>query len=195
MTDQRRNLVRAALDQHGHFTAEELYRRLGGSGEPVSMATVYRGLSLLEDADLVEGHDFADGHRRYERALDREHHDHMICADCRAVVEFTNDKIEKLQAKAAADHGFTLEDHSLTLWSSPARSSPLKLWRSTPCSTLRRPLPRSSSLKNARRRCRWVPSSGFWWRPNSGSSTRLSARASTTWCSNATGDVKSSKVK
>ncbi len=116
MTDQRRQMVRAVLEKRGHFTADDLYRKLSGSGEPVSMATVYRGLALLEESELLEGHDFADGQRRYERALDREHHDHMICVDCRAVIEFTNERIEKLQEQAATQHGFTLDDHSLTLF-------------------------------------------------------------------------------
>lgn len=116
MTEQRRHMVRAALEKRGHFTAEDLHRKLGGEGDPVSMATVYRGLALLEAAALLEGHDFADGQRRYERALDRAHHDHMICVDCRAVIEFTDDRIEQLQDQAAAQHGFTIEDHSLTLF-------------------------------------------------------------------------------
>ena len=116
MTDQRRTMVRVALEKRGHFTVDALYRRLSELGESVSMATVYRGLALLEEADLLEGHDFADGQRRYERALDREHHDHMICVDCRAVIEFTNKRIEELQEQVVADHGFTLEDHSLTLF-------------------------------------------------------------------------------
>ena len=116
MTDQRRTMVRVALEKRGHFTADELYRRLDHLGESVSMATVYRGLALLEEAELLEGHDFADGQRRYERALDREHHDHMICVDCRAVIEFTHKRIEELQEQVVADHGFTLEDHSLTLF-------------------------------------------------------------------------------
>lgn len=116
MTDQRRTMIRAALDNPGHFTAEELYRKLNGAGEQVSIATVYRGLSLLEEAALIEGHDFSDGQRRYERALDREHHDHMICVDCREVIEFKSEDIERLQQQIVEDHGFTLEDHSLTLF-------------------------------------------------------------------------------
>ncbi len=116
MTEQRRTMVRKALSRAGHFTAEDLHRRLSRDGESVSMATVYRGLALLEEADLLQGHDFADGLRRYERALDREHHDHMICLDCRAVVEFTNQEIERLQQKVVTDHGFTMNDHALTLY-------------------------------------------------------------------------------
>ncbi len=116
MTDQRRTMVRVALEQPGHFTAEELHRALQAEGEPVSLATVYRGLSVLEESALVEGHDFADGTRRYERAVDREHHDHMVCLDCRAVIEFTNEKIETLQQQVVDEHGFTMKDHSLTLF-------------------------------------------------------------------------------
>jgi Fur family ferric uptake transcriptional regulator len=116
MTEQRRTMIREALSQSGHFTAEDLHRRLSRDGQSVSMATVYRGLALLEEADLLQGHDFADGLRRYERALDREHHDHMICLDCRAVVEFTNDEIERLQEQVVTDHGFTMNDHALTLF-------------------------------------------------------------------------------
>lgn len=116
MTGQRRHMVRAALETNGHFTAEELYQRLVREGEQVSMATVYRGLRLLEDAGIVEGHDFADGQRRYERALKREHHDHMVCVDCRAVVEFQNDEIERQQQMVAEKHGFEIEAHDLTLY-------------------------------------------------------------------------------
>jgi len=116
MTGQRRTMVRAAMAQSGHFTAEEMHRWLSRDGEPVSLATVYRGLAVLEEAAVVEGHDFADGTRRYERAVDREHHDHMVCVDCRAVIEFTNDRIEELQQQVVDDHGFTMQDHSLTLF-------------------------------------------------------------------------------
>ena len=116
MTEQRRTMIRTALSQEGHFTAEDLYRNLGKSGDSVSMATVYRGLALLEEADLLEGHDFDDGQRRYERLLAREHHDHMICLDCRAVLEFQDDQIETLQVKAAERHGFKLANHRLVLY-------------------------------------------------------------------------------
>jgi len=116
MTEQRRTMVRVVLDKRGHFTAEELYRKLLADGESVSLATVYRALALLEEGGVLEGHDFADGQRRYERALDREHHDHMICVDCRAVIEFTSEKIERLQEQAASKQGFSLRDHSLQLF-------------------------------------------------------------------------------
>ncbi len=115
MTAQRRTMIRTALRQIGHFTAEDLHRRLIEADAAVSMATVYRGLTLLEEARLLEGHDF-DGTRRFERLLERAHHDHMICLDCRRVLEFQDDAIESLQERAAKRYGFDLADHRLVLY-------------------------------------------------------------------------------
>jgi Fur family ferric uptake transcriptional regulator len=116
MTDQRRTMVRAALVQRGHFSAEDLHQRLVGEGEGVSMATVYRALSLLEEAAILQGHDFADGQRRYERLLRREHHDHIVCKDCGAVIEFQDGEIERLQEAVVDREGFRILDHVLNLY-------------------------------------------------------------------------------
>jgi Fur family ferric uptake transcriptional regulator len=118
MTDQRRTMVRTALGEDGHFTAVDFHERLREAGEAVSLATVYRALGLLEESGILEGHDFDDGQRRYERALTREHHDHLICLDCRAVVEFQNPAIEDLQEQVLADHGFKMVHHALTIFAS-----------------------------------------------------------------------------
>ena len=40
----------------------------------------------------------------------------MVCMDCRAVIEFTNQRIEKLQEEVVAANGFAMQDHSLTLF-------------------------------------------------------------------------------
>ena len=116
MTQQRLDLLRATLDQPGHFTADELHERLRQEGANVSLATLYRSLSVFEDAGILEGHDFDSGQRRYERRLEREHHDHMVCLDCRAVIEFENDAIERLQEKVAAAQRFRIREHHLTLF-------------------------------------------------------------------------------
>lgn len=116
MTQQRLGLLRAALEQPGHFTADELHERLRKEGANVSLATLYRSLSVFEQAGILEGHDFDSGQRRYERRLAREHHDHMVCLDCRAVIEFENDAIERLQEKVAAAQRFRIREHHLTLF-------------------------------------------------------------------------------
>lgn len=116
MTAQRRRMVEIVLAQPGHFSADDLHARLRQQGEHLSLATVYRSLQVLEAAGILEGHDFDDGQRRYERLLERAHHDHMVCIDCRLVVEFQNDAIERLQEKVASAHQFRIREHHLTLY-------------------------------------------------------------------------------
>ena len=98
-----------------HMTAEDIYRHLLDQGDEIGLATVYRVLTQFEAAGLVLKHNFEGGQAVYE--LDRgEHHDHMVDVDTGKVIEFHNDEIEDLQHRIAAEHGYTIEDHSLVLY-------------------------------------------------------------------------------
>lgn len=98
-----------------HMTAEDIYRHLGGQGDEIGLATVYRVLTQFEAAGLVLKHNFEGGHAVYE--LDRgQHHDHMVDVDTGKVMEFQNSEIEQLQHRIAAEHGCEIVDHSLVLY-------------------------------------------------------------------------------
>lgn len=98
-----------------HMTAEDIYRYLLDQGDEIGLATVYRVLTQFEAAGLVLKHNFEGGHAVYE--LDRgEHHDHMVDLESGKVIEFHSDEIEELQHRIAAEHGYTIEDHSLVLY-------------------------------------------------------------------------------
>ena len=98
-----------------HHTAEDVYKNLMESGEEIGLATVYRVLTQFETAGLVIRHHFEGGHAVFE--LDRgSHHDHMVSVKSGKVVEFMDDVIEQRQKKIAAEHGFTITDHTMILY-------------------------------------------------------------------------------
>lgn len=98
-----------------HLSAEEIYNMLKKSDDQVGLATVYRVLTQFEVAGMLRRHNFESGHAVYE--LDRgEHHDHLVCLKCGLVREFLDDEIERRQTKIAADEGFVISDHNLTLY-------------------------------------------------------------------------------
>jgi Fur family ferric uptake transcriptional regulator len=115
MTGQRRLIARVLSDATDHPDVEEVYRRAVKLNPKISLATVYRTVRLLEDAEILERHDFRDGRARYEE-LSRSHHDHLIDVDSGKVVEFHDDEIEALQRKIAEKLGFRLIDHRLALY-------------------------------------------------------------------------------
>lgn len=106
-------IARAALQCEGHFTAEELLAVLRAQGaKDTHPATVYRVLPLLVDAGLIQESLLSAGQgHRYERAFEREHHDHIICTSCGAVVEFEFEAFEVLQRDISERLGFRLTGH------------------------------------------------------------------------------------
>jgi Fur family ferric uptake transcriptional regulator len=98
-----------------HLTAEAIYRKLQDAGQEIGLATVYRALTQFETAGLVTRHHFEGGQAVFE--LERGmHHDHLVCIHCGRVEEFNDKIIEKRQHAIAEKHGFTLRDHSMTLY-------------------------------------------------------------------------------
>jgi Fur family transcriptional regulator, ferric uptake regulator len=109
----RNAVARAALRHEGHFSVEDLVKDLRDGGlSDVHPATVYRVLPLLVEAGLLQVTLMSarDG-ARYERAFEREHHDHLICTSCGKVVEFQFEAIELLQLDVAKRFGFQLTSH------------------------------------------------------------------------------------
>ena len=105
-----------------HLSAEKIYRALMESGEEIGLATVYRVLTQFEHAGLVTRHNFEGGTAVFELA-DGSHHDHMICLDTGRVIEFYDERLEKLQAEIAKEHGYEIDDHSMVLYVRPRKDT------------------------------------------------------------------------
>lgn len=116
MTRERREVLRIVLDRGGHFDAEELLAHVRRTGARVSRATLYRTLDHLRAAGLVKMHRFGSAQALYERNHGREHHDHMMCDRCGAVIEFVNDEIERLQEQVCREHGFHPTQHVMQIF-------------------------------------------------------------------------------
>ena len=97
-----------------HYTADKLKDLLADSGETIGLATIYRVLTQLEMADLIQKNNFQENHSAYE--LKKSHHDHLICTKCGKIIEFMNDDLEKLQEKISDKYQFRLDSHVMTLF-------------------------------------------------------------------------------
>jgi Fur family ferric uptake transcriptional regulator len=123
MTEQRRIIARVLSGCEDHPDVEELFRRCALIDNRISISTVYRTVKLLEDAGIVERHDFRDGRARYEQ-LRESHHDHLINLRTGEVIEFESGEIERLQAEVARRLGYQLVDHRLELYAVPIDEKP-----------------------------------------------------------------------
>ncbi|ARJ55819.1 Fur family transcriptional regulator [Campylobacter cuniculorum] len=116
-TKQREVLLKTLYNSDIHYTPESLYMEIKRN-EPdlnVGIATVYRTLNLLEEAEMVTSISFGSAGKKYELA-NKPHHDHMICKNCGKIIEFENQTIERQQSLIAKEHGFKLTGHLMQLY-------------------------------------------------------------------------------
>lgn len=117
VTPERFEILSAVLEFDEHFDAETLYIKLRSHGSKVSRATVYKTLSLLHDCGLVARYMFSPGeYAQYEKTIDREPHDHMVCTRCGSILEFPNASVLYLQRQLCRLHGFEPTHHSFQIF-------------------------------------------------------------------------------
>ena len=98
-----------------HMSAEDLYRRLLDANEDIGLATVYRVLTQFEQAGLVVRHNFDAGRAVYE-LNDESPHEHLICTECNAVIEFEDQELVEHLRDVTRQEQFDLQSHSLYLY-------------------------------------------------------------------------------
>ena len=97
-----------------HLSADEIHNKLVDNKQSIGLATVYRVLTQLEIAGLIQKNQFSDNQSSYE--IKKQHHDHLICTKCGKIIEFMNDDLEKLQEKISDKYQFRLDSHVMTLF-------------------------------------------------------------------------------
>jgi Fur family ferric uptake transcriptional regulator len=98
-----------------HLTAEDVFKVLLAEGADVGLATVYRVLMQFEQAGILSRNHF-EGTKAVFELNQGQHHDHLVCLDCGRVEEFFDPDIEARQRHVAAERGFALQDHALSLY-------------------------------------------------------------------------------
>ncbi|HZE75434.1 MAG TPA: Fur family transcriptional regulator [Gemmatimonadales bacterium] len=116
VTRQRDLVAQTVLTSDEHLSVEAIQRRLKDQGEHVGTATIYRTLDVLVRSGLIRAHDFGEGFKRYEPMPQQAHHEHLICLRCGKVVEFQNDRLERMIPIIADEHAFQHQRHRVEVY-------------------------------------------------------------------------------
>jgi Fur family ferric uptake transcriptional regulator len=120
MTEQRKVILKVLEDSGDHPSVETVCERAKKIDSSVSIATVYRTLGLLDELGLVLKHDFGGVTARFEikpeNENDHAHHHHLIDTETGKVIEFTNEELERITHKIAADLGYEIVDHTFEIF-------------------------------------------------------------------------------
>jgi Fur family ferric uptake transcriptional regulator len=116
ITRQRDLIAQIVLQADDHLSVDAIQRRLRDQDESVGTATVYRTLEKLVESGLVRAHDFGEGFKRYEPMVAQADHEHLICERCGRVVEFQNERLERMLPIIADEHGFQHARHRVEIY-------------------------------------------------------------------------------
>jgi Fur family ferric uptake transcriptional regulator len=105
LTKKRLSVLDGVMASDGHFDADELCEVVQKRNKG-SRATVYRVIPLLIDAGLITKTIGRGGRVSYERISSSKRHDHMICINCGAVIEFSDPHIDALIDSVCRKHAF-----------------------------------------------------------------------------------------
>ena len=114
-TAERQAILDRVFANYKHFEADELLVDLRQNKLKISKATIYRTLSLLVKCGLLREVIFGERHTHYEPVYGHEHHDHMVCNDCGMIIEFVENRIERLQDEVCKKNNFEPESHRLQI--------------------------------------------------------------------------------
>lgn len=117
-TRGRKAVVGALARASGPMSAAELSEELG---HDVPLSSIYRTLSVLEEAGVVEHHLGAKGLTRFELAeWLTGHHHHLVCLECGSVDDIDipaakEESVRSLVSEIAALASFDARDHALEI--------------------------------------------------------------------------------
>ncbi len=114
LTAPRRAVLDALLAAQRHLSAAQLHS-LGQEACPtLSLASVYRTLTLLESLGHIQHVHSQDGCQNYAVAPGRHSHQ-LVCVSCGMTWAFTDCDLSALVAEIEARTGFRVQGHILEL--------------------------------------------------------------------------------
>ncbi|MBP7733305.1 MAG: transcriptional repressor [Caldisericia bacterium] len=90
LTKQRRVILEILKSTDTHPTADWIYAKARKQIKNVSLGTIYRNLNLLTRENLIKKFDFGFGLARFDGCM--EHHSHLICSSCGAIIDLPPEK-------------------------------------------------------------------------------------------------------
>lgn len=116
LTNQRKAIIEVLFEHKEHFlTAEDIYIKSIEKLPDTNFSTIYRNLSMLEDAGIIHNTQIDGSASVYGLISNMNHHHHIICKNCGKTEAIDFCPLEEMWSRID-NKSFTLTGHKLELY-------------------------------------------------------------------------------
>ena len=108
---QRDRILELLRETEVHPTADWLYQKLKDEFPSLSVGTVYRNLTILQEQNLIQKLPFGSTHDRYEAK--KVPHYHLVCENCGCVQDFEMPLYSEINQQAQEMSSFNISSHRI----------------------------------------------------------------------------------
>jgi len=112
ITPQRVAIIKIFLGSLDHPSVEQVYAKVKADFPTTSLATVYKTVNLLKEIGEVLEIGMAGGGSRYDGNKPYAH-PHLICTQCKTIIDPAIRSLAELTAEVAAVSGYQIVSHQV----------------------------------------------------------------------------------
>lgn len=113
VTPQRMAILKE-IHKAGHISVDSIYENIKQSYPSMSLATVYKNLTSMQEANIIEELQIPNQKQHYE--LHKDPHIHLICQKCGKIEDMhSNALLQQLIAECKEESHYTFKDFSIAL--------------------------------------------------------------------------------
>jgi Fur family peroxide stress response transcriptional regulator len=112
ITPQRLAIVKILAKSEGHPSVENIHGEIKKDFPTMSLATVYKNISLIKSIGEVLELGFPDGSNRYDGNKPTPH-PHVICIKCKKIVDPDLHNLDEITKEVALETNFKILNHRL----------------------------------------------------------------------------------
>ena len=114
LTRQRKLVWDIVKDSREHLDVKTIYLIAQTRNPFISQATVYRSLTFLKNAGLVNELNLGESHHHYE-AMHATPHEHFTCLKCGKLIELETSQFYELARRICTEQGLKITHMDLLL--------------------------------------------------------------------------------
>ena len=115
-TKQREGILAIMLASKQQLRAEDIYFALKQEEKEFSLSTIYRTLTSLAAAGIIEKTDLPNQNGQFFNLKANEHRHQLICLHCKATIPLDECPVERYLTQIGTKNGFQVISHSLEIF-------------------------------------------------------------------------------